>query len=263
MNSHFKEFIRHCNICQKSKYNRHPQKLRIGEAPIPDKEGEYLNVDIFYAQNLKFLTCIDSYSKYLVIKHIEDKTNLGEKLLDVLQNFPHARKITIDNEPGFTTMQFKSLIQRLGIELYYCTPRHSNTNGQVERVHSTIVEIARCIKEEYHLVDDIEIFYKAAQHYNKTIHSVTGEKPSDILFNRISHENIKDKLKAAQEKMLQRSKERNVKNYMPEDIIYEKIIGQRNKLQPRFKKQKVKEDLGNKVLIQSRNRIIHKENIKT
>lgn len=78
--------------------------------------------------------------------------------MDILQGFPEAKKITLDNEPALTTAQFKSLMQRLRIELYYCTPRHSVTNGQVERVHSTLTEIARCIKEEYHLMDDTEVF---------------------------------------------------------------------------------------------------------
>ncbi|GBP12864.1 Retrovirus-related Pol polyprotein from transposon gypsy [Eumeta japonica] len=173
-----------------------------------------------------------------VIKQIDDRLNLGEKVMDVLQSFPNARKMTLDNEPGFTTVQFKSLMQRLGIELYYCTPRHSTTNGIVERVHSTLVELARCIKEEYHVLDDSECFYRATQQYNKSIHSVTGEKPSDIFFNKILHDNLVDKLKKAQEKMLQRSRDSTTKTYQPNAIVYEKIIGQRNKLAPRFRKQK-------------------------
>jgi len=262
MLNHFKEYIRHCEICNKAKYNRHPQKVPIGEAPIPEKEGEYLNLDIFYAQSLVFITCIDSYSKFLVIKHIDEKTNLGEKVLDVLQSFPDAKKVTLDNEPGFTTPQFKTLMQRLNLQLYYCTPRHSTTNGQVERVHSTLVEIARCIKEEFQLVDDKETFYRAAQQYNQTVHSVTLKKPIDVFFNRVPH-NLTEILKKAQEKMLQRNGLRIIKIYNPGDVIFEKIIGQRNKLLPRYKQQIVQEDLGNKVKIRYRNRIIHKDNIKT
>lgn len=261
MINQFKEFIRHCDICQKSKYDRHPQKVQIGEAPIPNKEGEYLNLDIFYAQSLKFITCIDAYSKFLVIKLIDEKNNLGEKVLDVLQSFPEAKKVTIDNEPGFTTPQFKSLLQRLNIELYYCTPRHSKTNGQVERVHSTLTEIARCLKEEFHLIDDAETFYRAAQQYNQTIHSVTQKKPFDVFFNRIPHDLI-SVLKKAQDEMLQRNRPDLINTYQPGDIIYEKLIGQRNKLLPRYKKQIVQQDLGNKVKIVFRNRIIHKDNIK-
>ncbi|TMW46810.1 hypothetical protein DOY81_008108 [Sarcophaga bullata] len=153
MIDNFKEFVRHCDICHKAKYDRKQTKIPIGEAPIPSKEGEFLHIDIFYAQKFKFLICIDAYSKFLVIKQIEDKTNLGEKILDILQTFPAARKITLDNEPGFKTPTFQSLMQRLRIQLYFADPRHSTTNGQIERAKSTVIEIARCLKEEYHLLD--------------------------------------------------------------------------------------------------------------
>lgn len=263
MLSDFKQCVRNCDICIKNKYNRHPQATQIGAAPIPKKEGEFLNIDIFYAQSLIFMTCVDAYSKFLVIKHTPDKSDLGGKVLELLQTFPNAKKITVDNEPGFTTPQFKSLIQRQQIEIYYCTPRHSITNGQIERAHSTLVEIARCIKSEYSLVDEVECFYKAAKKYNETIHSVTEHKPFEILFNKVDHINVPSKLKTAQEKMLKRNKPNGIRNYQEGDIIYEKIIGQRNKLQPRFRKQKVKEDLGNKVRIYNRNRLVHKNNIRT
>jgi len=57
-----KEYITNCEICNTNKYNRNPTQAPIGEAPIPKIEGQHLHIDIFYAQNLKFLTCIDSYS---------------------------------------------------------------------------------------------------------------------------------------------------------------------------------------------------------
>jgi len=37
-------------------------------APIPSKEGENVHIDIYYAQRLTFITCIDAYSKFLAVK---------------------------------------------------------------------------------------------------------------------------------------------------------------------------------------------------
>ena len=54
-----KEKVRHCEICNKNKYQRHPKVVPIGEAPIPNSEGAQVHLDIFYAQKLQFLTCID------------------------------------------------------------------------------------------------------------------------------------------------------------------------------------------------------------
>lgn len=53
------------------------------------------------------------------------------------------------------------------------------------------------------------------------------------------------------------------KQFYPGQIIYEKVVGERNKLKTRYKRQQVKENLGNKIIINNRNRIIHKDNIKS
>ncbi len=135
-----KEYIKNCTICNENKYNRHPIKIPIGEALIPTKEGENLHIDIYYAQSLIFLTCIDAYSKFLVVKEIQNKLNIENKVMELLQQFPHAKVIMTDNEPSFTSAQFKSFAQRCGLTLHFADPRHSTSNGQVERAHSTLTE---------------------------------------------------------------------------------------------------------------------------
>ncbi len=53
---------------------------------------------IYYAQNLIFLTRIDAYSKFLVVKEIQNKLNIENKVMELLQHFPHAKVIMTDNE---------------------------------------------------------------------------------------------------------------------------------------------------------------------
>ncbi len=62
-----------------------------------------------------------------------------------------------DNEPSFTSAQFRSFISRSGLVIHFADPRHSTSNGQIERAHSILTEIARCIKDEYNLTDYSEI----------------------------------------------------------------------------------------------------------
>ncbi len=57
----------------------HPIKISIGKAPIPTKKRENLHLDIYYAQNLNFLTCMNAYSKSLVVKEIQNKQNIENK----------------------------------------------------------------------------------------------------------------------------------------------------------------------------------------
>ncbi len=74
--------------------------------------------------------------------------------------------------------------------------------GQVERVHSTLTELARCLKEEFNLTDYSEIIIRAAKEFNQSIYSTTNQKPLGILYNKIYQENISRILKNTQEKML-------------------------------------------------------------
>jgi len=53
---------------------------------------------------------------------------------------------------------------------------HKGTNGQDKRAHSTLTELARCVKEEFNLTDYSEIVIRAAQEYNQSIHSTTNQK---------------------------------------------------------------------------------------
>jgi len=51
-----------------------------------------------------------------------------------------------------------------------------------EYAYSTLTESARCIKYELKLIDYSEIIIRAAQKYNLKIHSITNQRPFDILF---------------------------------------------------------------------------------
>jgi len=66
-------------------------------------------------------------------------------------------------------------MSRSGITIYYADPGHSLTNGQVGRTHSTLIEIFRCIQEEYNIMNDSEIIYRIVMEYNDTIQSTINQ----------------------------------------------------------------------------------------
>lgn len=61
-------------------------------------------MEMFYAQSLKFIIY---YSKLFVIKQIENKIHLENKVLEILKSFPKVMRTTIDNEPGFAIAKFE------------------------------------------------------------------------------------------------------------------------------------------------------------
>ena len=65
-----KEIVANCRICNKAKYDRHPQKQCIGKTPIPNQVGEILHIDIYSTFGKFFLTCIDKFSKFAIVQPI-------------------------------------------------------------------------------------------------------------------------------------------------------------------------------------------------
>ncbi len=60
-----------------------------------------------------FLTFIDAYTKFLTLKEIENKSNIENKVLKLLQHYPLAKIIMTDNEPSFKSAQFRLFISRI------------------------------------------------------------------------------------------------------------------------------------------------------
>lgn len=59
-----------------------------------------------------FITCIESYLKYLVVNKIPSKLNIENKVSKILQQFSLIKKLMIYNEPSFSSFQFQSHVQR-------------------------------------------------------------------------------------------------------------------------------------------------------
>lgn len=262
MKKQISSYTNTCVVCNENKYDRKPIKFPIGAKPIPEKEGEQLHIDIFYASKEIYLTVVDSYSKFLVVHPLESKIGIELELLKILNIFPYAKNVICDNESVFKSVFFKNTLERKKIEIYFVPVSHSTTNGQVERTHSTLIEITRCIKAEYNIIDDKQAVLEAAHKYNETVHSVTGLKPQEVLFNKVNH-NLREILKEKQLKMLNTHNEnRESREFKKNEIVYVKNHGtERNKLKKRFNRTKVLDDKKDQILTNKGK--IHKDNIKS
>jgi len=68
------------------------------------------------------------------------------------------------------------------IKIHFCSPHHPESNGVVERLHSTLAEHIRLLNNQEY--GDTPIKTKmiyAILAYNHTIHSVTNLKPIDVI----------------------------------------------------------------------------------
>lgn len=142
------EIVTNRKICLEQKYERHPVKQEIGITPIPNAAGELIHIDIFSTDGKYFISAIDKFSKFAMLIPIPSRTIwvVAPAILQVVNSYRYVKCLFCDNEGAFNSKYIKAMLERFGIELRNSAPLHSCSNGQVERFHSTILEIGRCLK---------------------------------------------------------------------------------------------------------------------
>lgn len=277
MNAKINTVVKQCTTCKEQKYDRRPNKPELGETPIPQYPGHILHVDIYSTEGKLVLTALDKFSKYAQTKVIASRAieDIKEPLRQIIFAFGVPKYIIVDNEKSFNSATIKFMLEdQLGVELFRTPPYSSFVNGQVERFHSTLSEIMRCLKTRQVHTSFVELLDRAVYEYNCSIHTATKKRPIDIFFGRnismdpnkleqARKENIETLKKTQQSDLKQHNKSRQpVKQYNPGDSVYVKVnkrLG--SKLSNRFKKEIVKENRSTTILTEA-GRIVHKSNIR-
>lgn len=185
-------FINDCEICQQSKYERHPVKLQMNITPTPVKPFEILHADTFTLENQKFVTFVDAFSKYAQAYPINslNSTEIVDKLLIFFSHHDIPTNIIVDNGTEYKNSVVSELLNLHKIKLHFCSPNHPQSNGVVERFHSTLIEHVRLLNTKGFLKTPIskKIIY-AINAYNHSIHSSTKLKPIDVIKGHITNDN--------------------------------------------------------------------------
>lgn len=219
-----KKYAIKCETCLMEKYERQPKKEILKPTPIPEKSGHSVHMDIFHLNKRLFISSSDRFSKYCHLREIPNKLNISLVVEEILsQVYPECKEIMTDNESVFASHMTQSLFQRKNIKHVKTPVSHSTTNGQVERIHSTFLEIANSVARDNSTETDEEIF-NAVQQYNNTIHSVIGFKPNEVFFNKNGNfDIIKERLRLNQERVFKHhNKKRTHKEFKPGDTVFKK-----------------------------------------
>lgn len=179
------------------------------------------------------------------------------------------------------SIEIRTLLENLNVQIHFTPPNHSKSNGTVERFHSTLGEIYRCLKPAYPDLNDKELFRIACTTYNNTVHSALKLKPREIMYARRDGEEmpldmnkiIENRNKFYQEVNAQ-SKSTQNKNLeyhnkareeppilLEEGTVYNKVQGVRNKGRERYLPVTVVQDNG-RTFEDHYGREIHKDNIR-
>lgn len=186
-----KTFVSSCHICKKSKYDRKPPKL-IQKSIFGSRQFERVHMDIFFLKKQKWLTIVDSFSKFANIIPLATRTivDIKNAISEHIRYLGRPQEIVCDQEPAFTSIDFVGFLNELGIEVHFAS--NSNSNGIVERFHSTLIELYRTLKSKYNELPINDQMNIITDIYNNTFHSATKKKPRDIIFNTANITNVAD-----------------------------------------------------------------------
>uniref|UniRef100_A0AB38Z1R9 RNA-directed DNA polymerase n=1 Tax=Pitica errantivirus TaxID=3078414 RepID=A0AB38Z1R9_9VIRU len=220
-----RKYINACETCNCHKYERKPYNIKISPRPITSKPLDTVHMDIFIIDKHSFLSIIDSFSKHLQMMFLRSKNliDVQKALGKYMSTFGVPTKIITDHETTFQSIQMKDFLSQLGSQISYAAS--SESNGQIERVHSTVIEIFNTNKQKFKTMGTKSIIKLSVALYNNTIHSSTQYTPNEIIFNhnnivnpeQISKEaqEIFAKAKTNMEKAQKRMSQQNIKKQDP------------------------------------------------
>lgn len=177
-------FVIMCDICNRNKYERKPYKIKLGETPIPKAPLDIVHTDIFIAQPNIFLSFVDKFSRFGSLIPIKSRAipHVRKGLIKYFSLYGYPKLLVSDNEPAIKSIEVRGLLNELNIQQYFTPANHSETNGMVERFHSTLGEIFRCNKHKFENLCQKEKFLLACTMYNNAVHTSTKLKPREIFY---------------------------------------------------------------------------------
>lgn len=174
-------FTKNCEDCRLAKYERRPFKIPITRR-MYDRPFDTVYMDVFVKETEKFLTIVDAFSKFAQLYKIENEQTetIIETLTRYFSTFGIPKQIVCDQATSFRNTEMSKFLTDLNVLLHFASC--SNSNGVVERFHSTIIEMYQANRDKtrnLYLYDGLKLVVAL---YNETKHSVTKMAPRDIVY---------------------------------------------------------------------------------
>jgi len=142
--------------------------------------------------------------------------DIRKPLRDIVFYYGVPKLIVMDNEKSLNSASIKFMLtDQLGIELYKAPPYKSTVNGQIERFHSTLSEIMRCLRGDGTHRSFEELLDRVIYEYNFCVHSVTRKRPLKVFFGRVTTASPEQYEQARLDNVdrLRKKEEIGIKNY--------------------------------------------------
>lgn len=177
MSNDIEEYIRKCDVC--ATYANNNQKETLLPYPVPQRPWERIGIDIATHEQKDYLVCYDSYSNWLEVLEIRNKSaeTMVQKLKSVFARLGIPDVVVSDNVP-FNSESYKNFAHSWGFIPVYTSPHYPQSNGLAEKGVSIAKSILRKSKE-----GERDLAYGLLMY--RTTPLSTGFTPSQLIAGRI------------------------------------------------------------------------------
>ncbi|KAG9221821.1 hypothetical protein CCMSSC00406_0005646 [Pleurotus cornucopiae] len=185
MSRYVGSYTRHCDLCLRTKAQRHPPMGELHPLPIPDERWDRLSVDFIVElpESDGFdavMNVVDSVSKraHFIPTHTTvsalGSANLYLQNVWKLHGLP--RSVVSDRGPQFVAEFTREVYRMLGIKLAASTAYHPQSDGQTERTNQELESYLWIFVGERQ--DDWARLLPMAEFaYNNRVHASTQQSP--------------------------------------------------------------------------------------
>lgn len=190
MRSEIEDYIKNCKLCQSNKALRKINKAPMQITTTSTRPFERISLDIVGPlpeagqQKLKYiLTLQDDLSKFSLAYPMSNATaeESCECLVHFITAFGIPKSILTDQGTNFTAELFKKTCDFLKIKQIWSSPYHPQTQGALERSHSTLKEYLKSYVNE-NQTNWHRFVYTAMLTYNSSVHTTTRFTPYELVF---------------------------------------------------------------------------------
>ena len=173
-----RQMVKDCDPCNKHKSAQ--PRLPILQPDLPTRPWEKLGADIFEFNKEKYLMVVDYYSRFPVIRLLNNMTShtVCNHFTTILAEYGLPATIVADFGSQFISERFKTKCEQSGIALNCSSPYHHQANSLAERA------IGTCKSLLIKALEEKECPYTALWMYRTTPLSDQMPSPHELLFGR-------------------------------------------------------------------------------
>jgi hypothetical protein len=193
MSTDVRDYVRSCNLCQRSKPATGKTRGLLRPLPIPADRWEEVSLDFITGLprtpkgHDAILVIVDRLSKWAYFVPTQttvDAKGTAELLHDVVfVRHGMPKRIISDRDARFTSNFWRAFFDTMGTTLAMSTAYHPQTDGQTERVNRVLEEALRSFVGATQV--DWDRYLPSLQFaYNTAKHTSTGETPFFMTYGR-------------------------------------------------------------------------------